>query len=57
MVPGVLPHGEEIACRSSACPGNGVADGQFWVVGSPEGGVLILPEVGNPQRTLCNRGR
>jgi hypothetical protein len=42
----MLPHGAEIACNSSACPGIGRADCQFWEVGSPEGELLFFQQLG-----------
>jgi hypothetical protein len=51
----VVPGVPEIACRSSAFPGNGGADWRSSEVGSPEDGLLVLPVVGNPPRTPCNR--
>lgn len=56
-VPGWPPHGVEITYRSSGCPENNGADWRSWEGGSPEDGLLILPEVGNPRWTPCNQGR
>jgi hypothetical protein len=57
VVPGVLPHGAEIACSSSACLENVSGDWRSWEDSSPVDRLLVLPAAGNPLRRFCNRGR